>query len=748
MTVSTTSNRIVYTGNGSTTVFAFPYKFTATADIKVYVAGVLQTSGYTVGTPSDTGANVTFSSAPASSASIVILADPARTQATSLPSTGPFPAKSVEAMSDKLTLLVQRLYDLSTRSMTLADGDSSTASTLLPTPAANQVIGWNPTATALQNLDPSTLATIVAYGTANRDFFTGDGSTKTFTLSANPGAQANLDVDVGGVTQAGGIDFTWSGGTTFTFTSAPPLGVRIQARYFQGLPQGTTDSAASTYLPSRLGAVATAVQTVLRGLSPFVSVDATGATDITSYMQAELNDHGYVFIPEGVYKFSAVTVNKRGALIKGSGQRTVLIQTGAGAAFTCLDTSATIYPGGANAYVNDGQFTFSDFTLYTNGTIGFDFGKNRTTGSSIERVYMKPYAYYSAYTNSTYVAGTTAISCDNTPFGTTSSTYGITVRQCWIAGYENIAKLDQTVNFWNFDRIYGIDNLRFLNLAATTGTNPGTTGIHITNSYFESGVAAARGIVFGVGGGNNIGISNTTFELTNVAATQYAYDFSAGGTWSQITATNCKYLIQGDGNGVNNKRITGTAPATFVELGRTYTNATLAADLPMLWAPGTSASVPFQQPNFSRFGGIGWGNGTLLLGRGGSDASDLSIANDGAYGITITTPDNGSLCDFKLKNKSGATYLNFTSYTTPGFIPGQDNAYALGSASFRWSTVYSLNAKMTPVTVANLPAAGTIGSGAKAFVSDATATTFASIVAGGGANVVPVYSDGTNWRIG
>jgi hypothetical protein len=52
------------------------------------------------------------------------------------------------------------------------------------------------------------------------------------------------------------------------------------------------------------------------------------------------------------------------------------------------------------------------------------------------------------------------------------------------------------------------------------------------------------------------------------------------------------------------------------------------------------------------------------------------------------------------------------------------------------------------LTVATLPAAATAGAGARAFVTDANATTFASVVAGGGANGVPVYSDGTNWRIG
>jgi len=54
----------------------------------------------------------------------------------------------------------------------------------------------------------------------------------------------------------------------------------------------------------------------------------------------------------------------------------------------------------------------------------------------------------------------------------------------------------------------------------------------------------------------------------------------------------------------------------------------------------------------------------------------------------------------------------------------------------------------TVYTVATLPSAATSGVGARAFVSDANATTFASTVAGGGANKVPVYSDGANWKIG
>lgn len=51
-------------------------------------------------------------------------------------------------------------------------------------------------------------------------------------------------------------------------------------------------------------------------------------------------------------------------------------------------------------------------------------------------------------------------------------------------------------------------------------------------------------------------------------------------------------------------------------------------------------------------------------------------------------------------------------------------------------------------TVASLPSAATVGAGARAFVTDATSTTFNAAAAGGGANKVPVFSDGASWKVG
>jgi hypothetical protein len=62
------------------------------------------------------------------------------------------------------------------------------------------------------------------------------------------------------------------------------------------------------------------------------------------------------------------------------------------------------------------------------------------------------------------------------------------------------------------------------------------------------------------------------------------------------------------------------------------------------------------------------------------------------------------------------------------------------------------NTEIIPATtnylVAALPSASVSGSGARAFVSDALTPTFGATVVGGGAVKVPVYSDGTNWKVG
>jgi hypothetical protein len=95
-----------------------------------------------------------------------------------------------------------------------------------------------------------------------------------------------------------------------------------------------------------------------------------------------------------------------------------------------------------------------------------------------------------------------------------------------------------------------------------------------------------------------------------------------------------------------------------------------------------------------------------------------------------------------------ATQAANTVAITGGAIDGTTigaSTPSTGKFSSLESTSY---VKSASTVVASLPAAATAGAGARYFVTDANATTFLSIVAGGGANKVPVVSNGTNWVIG
>ncbi len=115
-------------------------------------------------------------------------------------------------------------------------------------------------------------------------------------------------------------------------------------------------------------------------------------------------------------------------------------------------------------------------------------------------------------------------------------------------------------------------------------------------------------------------------------------------------------------------------------------------------------------------------------------------------------------------SKLGVVNAGSGSFTTAVLIGDNAGEFFFGQnadASLMWSSVGVIKAMdgnagpgilRTPGrTVASLPTAAAAGSGARSFVTDANATMTAGIgtvVAAGGANGVPVYSDGAAWRIG
>lgn len=114
----------------------------------------------------------------------------------------------------------------------------------------------------------------------------------------------------------------------------------------------------------------------------------------------------------------------------------------------------------------------------------------------------------------------------------------------------------------------------------------------------------------------------------------------------------------------------------------------------------------------SAIGGFGWASAG-----GATNSIDTKVTRSAAGVVEINNGTQGTFRDLKIRN----------------VLTGGGNGSYVQTPS---------------MTVANLAAAATAGAGARAFVTDATATTFLSTVAGGGANKVPVVSDGSAWLIG
>src|SRR3990167_9863913 len=126
MTISSTTNRVSFTGNDVTTDFAVPstMPFNARADLvvleTVITTGVQTvkdlTTHYTISGTIDAqghytnGATVEMITAPASTVTLTIYRDPALTQGVDVVENDPLPAEaSLESPLDRLTMIVQRL---------------------------------------------------------------------------------------------------------------------------------------------------------------------------------------------------------------------------------------------------------------------------------------------------------------------------------------------------------------------------------------------------------------------------------------------------------------------------------------------------------------------------------------------------------------------------------------------------------------------------------------------------------------
>jgi hypothetical protein len=165
------------------------------------------------------------------------------------------------------------------------------------------------------------------------------------------------------------------------------------------------------------------------------------------------------------------------------------------------------------------------------------------------------------------------------------------------------------------------------------------------------------------------------------------------------------------------------------------------------------------------------GNGNYAFGSSVLTNNTTGNGNLGVGGGVPSTINSALLANTTGSNNTGIGVGSLSSNTTGGSNTGL--GYAAGSQITTGSnnTIIGSNAQASSATaaneitigntsqkviryplsystVANLPSAATVGQAARTFVTDALAPTFGASVAGGGAVFIPVYSDGTNWKVG
>ena len=156
MTISSTTTKNSYSGNGSSTAFNYTFKIPTSTDIEVIVRSSNGTesvrsegSGSTnygiSGIGNSGGGTVTFVTAPLSTETVVLRRNTAKTQATDYVANDPFPAESHESALDKLTIIGQDLQEQVDRSIKLSRTNtmSSTEFTVGSSDRANKILAFD-----------------------------------------------------------------------------------------------------------------------------------------------------------------------------------------------------------------------------------------------------------------------------------------------------------------------------------------------------------------------------------------------------------------------------------------------------------------------------------------------------------------------------------------------------------------------------------------------------------------------------
>jgi len=272
MTLSTTTSRITYAGDGSTLSFAVPFSFFGADEIDVIErssesGGETQkilTTDYTVSGGGGATGTVTAVAAPDASRSWTIARRTKRTQMVDYTPNDPFPAETHERALDRLTALVQELDDKLGRAAALSPA-SPVINVTLPTPEAGKLLGWRGDENGLENKNIPSATTVYAAidttrtGATDAESVTPRGLAAFWRKGSDIASEAVLSKPVS--TNLGGYHVVTGTVTVGGLWSGEPAGTEIELRFVAALT--LTHNATSFILPGS-GNVVTAAGDVAR----------------------------------------------------------------------------------------------------------------------------------------------------------------------------------------------------------------------------------------------------------------------------------------------------------------------------------------------------------------------------------------------------------------------------------------------------------------------------------------------------
>jgi hypothetical protein len=260
--------------------------------------------------------------------------------------------------------------------------------------------------------------------------------------------------------------------------------------------------------------------------------------------------------------------------------------------------------------------------------------------------------------------------------------------------------------------------------------------------------------------GSTLSPSTTTvigeFQLTgsatvnqNIATAQTSGTLTLGGT------TGTGAITIGRSTGAQTVNIATGANGNFVTKAVNIgTGATFANSITNITIGSIGGgTLTFGQSTVAQTVNIATGANTATktvnIGTGGttSNSTNINIGSSGAVGGLIVLGQSSGSQGIVVGGGATASGVTKQVEMGTGGLSGSTTTIIIGSStagSINNTTINGLLKQQT-YTVATLP---TGSAGARSFVTDALAPSFGVAVAGSGAVGVPVYHDGTSWKVG